>query len=77
MRATGLFAALFLVGLSGAASAESGTKEEQAACRPDVRKFCANLAKGSGEQEYRNCLQYNFAGLAPKCQVVMTAHQNH
>jgi hypothetical protein len=76
MKLTGLLSVLVLIGFSSAADAESGTKEEQAACRPDVRKFCSSLPKGSGEQEYRNCLQFNFAGLSPKCQAVITAHQN-
>ena len=73
----GIFIALALAALSGAAHAEgsSGTKEEQAACRPDVRKLCGSIGKAD-EQKYHDCLQGHFAALSPKCQQVLSSHQS-
>jgi hypothetical protein len=59
---------------AGAAYAQSGTKEEQAACRADVRRFCGHIRKGE-DQKYRDCLQAHFQELSPKCQQVLMKHQ--
>lgn len=75
MRLREVFLALVVAGIATNAGAESGTKDEQRACRPDVRKLCASLGKAD-EQQYKNCLQYHFGELSPKCAKVMTAHQN-
>jgi hypothetical protein len=69
-----LLSMLALLSLGASASADSGTKAEQAACRPDVRKLCGTLGK-AGEDQYRSCLQTHFGELSPKCQQVMTVHQ--
>ena len=50
------------------AIAETGTPEQQAACRPDVRKFCSKLAPGSPDRAYEDCLEMNRAKLSAKCQ---------
>jgi len=76
MKSITLLSALALTCLANAASAESGTKAEQAACRPDVRKLCSNLGKADDEA-YRGCLQYHFGELSPKCAQVVTVHQTH
>jgi hypothetical protein len=68
----GIFAAGALLGAT-AASADSGTKEEQAACRPDVRRFCGHIG-GSDNQKYRDCLQTHFQELSQKCQQVLNNH---
>ena len=57
------------------AEADSGSKAEQAACRPDVRKFCAGLTE-TGDQKYRDCLQANFSQLSQNCQHVLKTHSN-
>jgi hypothetical protein len=75
VRIIGLLTALALASVANAARAESaGTKEEQAACRPDVRRFCAQI-KGDN-QKYRDCLQAHFSELSQKCQQVLMTHQN-
>ena len=76
MKSILLLTTLALTCLATAAKAESGTKEEQAACRPDVRKLCSSLGKAD-EQAYRGCLQYHFGELSPKCAQVITVHQEH
>ena len=68
-----LVVAASLIG-AGGACAQSGTPQEQAACRPDVRKFCAYV-NGSDNQKYRDCLQAHFQELSQKCQQVLMTHQ--
>jgi hypothetical protein len=75
MRMSGLLVGLALAGFVGPASAETGTAEEQAACRPDVRKLCGHIAKAD-DQKYKDCLQAHFSELSQKCQQVLIAHQN-
>jgi hypothetical protein len=50
------------------AVADTGTPEQQAACRPDVRKFCSKLAPGSPDRAYEDCLQMNRDKLSARCQ---------
>ena len=52
----------------------TGTKEEQAACKPDVRRFCGHIA--GANQKYHDCLQSHFSDLSQKCQQVLVMHQN-
>jgi hypothetical protein len=73
MRTSSLLAGLVFAGVATAASADTGSKQEQAACRPDVRKLCSNIGKAD-EQQYRACLQFHFGELSPKCQQILTAH---
>jgi hypothetical protein len=54
----------------------SGSKEEQAACRPDVRRLCGRIGKGD-DQKYHDCLQSHFSELSQKCQQVLMNHQSH
>jgi hypothetical protein len=72
MRVLGVVALLALS--VGAAQAE-GTKEEQAACKPDVRRLCGKIGKGD-DQKYRDCLQGHFQELSQKCQQVLLNHRN-
>lgn len=69
-----VLAAAALVGAS-AAYADTITKAEQSACRPDVRRFCAHIGAGDN-QKYRDCLQSHFQELSQKCQQVLMNHQN-
>src|ERR1700678_4111122 len=50
------------------AIADTGTPEQQAACRPDVRKFCSKLALGSPDRAYQDCLEMNRDKVSAKCQ---------
>jgi hypothetical protein len=62
--------------LLGAVAAQAaGTKEEQAACRPDARKFCGHIVKGD-DAKYKECLQTHFSELSQKCQQVLMKHKN-
>ena len=56
------------------ALAQSGTPEEQAACRADVRRFCAKTSETEGSNAFLQCLQANKARLSKKCLAVLEKH---
>ena len=51
-----------------------GTPEEQAACRPDVRRFCHTIPPGSGDGAFLACLQDHRAKLRRACRAVLESH---
>jgi hypothetical protein len=75
MKLGAMLAAAALLSAGGAAFAENGTREEQAACRADVRRLCGHIRRGDN-QKYRDCLQSHFFELSQKCQQVLMKHQN-
>ena len=56
------------------AMALDGTPKEQAACRPDVRRFCYKIKPGSGSLVFLSCLQKNRAKLSKACRAVLENH---
>jgi hypothetical protein len=52
--------------------ATSGTPEEQAACRPDVRRFCSKVKADAGDTAFLVCLENNRDNLTPKCLAVLS-----
>jgi hypothetical protein len=60
--------ALAFASVSSIATAQRGTPEQQAACRPDVRKFCSKVALGSPDRAYQDCLEMNRDKVSAKCQ---------
>lgn len=62
-----------LTATASAAIAQSGTPAEQAACRPDVRRFCHTVA-GSGNGPVLACLQEHRAKLHRACREVLEGH---
>jgi len=65
--------AAVLTAASSAAIAQSGTPQEQAACRPDVRRFCHTLV-GSGNGPVLACLQEHRKKLHRACREVLDSH---
>ena len=65
---------LALIAFSSFAMAQQGTPDEQAACRPDVRKFCFRVHESDGSQAYLACLQQNRDRLTAKCRAVLESH---
>jgi len=51
-----------------------GSSKEQAACRPDVRRYCASIKPGSDSQMFLHCLQANRSKLTKACNEVLTGH---
>jgi hypothetical protein len=64
----------FLPGGSGGSKMGQGTAQEQAACRPDVRRFCSSVKSGSDSEAYLHCLQANRAKLSKACANVLSSH---
>ena len=62
------------VAVSSLTYASSGTPEEQAACRHDVRKYCHMLKEGDGDDAYLHCLQAHRDHLSAACKKVLTDH---
>jgi hypothetical protein len=63
-----------LASLTGAARGDNaGSAQEQAACRPDVRKLCGHI-RADDSQKYKDCLQAHFSELSQKCQQVLMNH---
>jgi hypothetical protein len=63
-----------LVTVSSFAFADSGTPEEQDACRPDVRKFCSKVDPSAGDEGFLTCLENNRDKLSKKCLQVLIDH---
>ena len=51
-----------------------GSSKEQAACRPDVRRYCATIKPGSDSEVFLHCLQANRSKLSKACLEVLTSH---
>jgi hypothetical protein len=67
--AAALLSPVLLIGASYAASAHSGTAEEQAACTPDVLSLC--LFEIPNEDRIVKCLNRNVGRLSPACRDVI------
>jgi hypothetical protein len=71
---TALMAIILVSSVAITSWANSGTPEEQAACRQDVRRFCSKLPRDAPDGDYLACLQAHRERLAPKCLAVLTSH---
>jgi Cysteine rich repeat len=74
MSARKIFLAVALLILSSSAMAQQGTPEEQAACRPDVRRFCYRIDPNVGSNAYLSCLQEHRVKLSARCRAVLERH---
>lgn len=63
-----------LISVSSIAMAQTGTPEEQAACRPDVRRFCYRIRESDGSNAYLQCLQQHRERLSRRCRAVLESH---
>jgi hypothetical protein len=63
-----------LLAVSSAAFAQSGTPEEQSACRPDVRRFCHAVKEQDGDEAFLACLELNRDHLSEACRNVLKDH---
>ncbi len=51
-----------------------GTPEQQASCRPDVRRFCYKIHEDAGDSAFLACLQAHRARLSRKCRTMLESH---
>jgi hypothetical protein len=51
-----------------------GTKEQQDACRPDVRRFCHQVRPDADDDAFLACLQAHRAKLSPACRYVLESN---
>jgi uncharacterized low-complexity protein len=63
-----------LTGVSAVALAQSGSPEEQTACRADVRRFCHKLKESEGSSAFVQCLQGHRDKLSARCRAVLEGH---
>ena len=56
---------------SSTAALSSGTAEEQAACRPDVVRFCKPSGSGNDEMAILFCLKENRTKISKACLKVL------
>ena len=61
-------------GSGGGATHYQGSAKEQAACRPDVRRYCSSIKPGSDGGLFLHCLQSNRSKLSKACLGVLTSH---
>ena len=68
--------AMVIAGCSPAltAVAYEGTAKEQAACRPDVRRYCSSIKPGSDSFVFLSCLQAHRAKLSKACLAVLVSN---
>jgi Cysteine rich repeat len=66
-----VFLALALFAM-GASAAQAATKQEQAACRSDARKYCSSHV--GKPQEMLSCLADHKADLSQACRAVVESH---
>lgn len=62
---------LMLLGAATASASAGGSKEQDDACRPDVRRYCHQVHPEDGDNAYLACLQENRAKLSVKCRAVL------
>jgi hypothetical protein len=72
IRAILISAAMF--GVCSTALAQSGSPEQQDACRPDVRKFCHKLKEADGDSAFVECLKANRAKLSKPCRTMLESN---
>jgi uncharacterized low-complexity protein len=63
-----------LMSVSTVAIAQSGSPEEQTACRADVRRFCHKLKESEGSSAFVQCLQAHRDRLSARCRAVLESH---
>jgi hypothetical protein len=69
-----IFTSVVILGVSSIALADSGTPEQKAACRTDVRKFCHNLKESDGDDAYLQCFELHRDDLSKTCSDMLKSY---
>jgi hypothetical protein len=62
------------IAVSSLTFAQSGTTQEQAACRPDVRRFCHAVREQDGDEAFLSCIELHRDSLSKACRAVLKDH---
>jgi hypothetical protein len=74
MIARTIVASALVLSFGAMAFAQSGTPEQRAACRPDVRRFCHKLREADGDDAYLQCLELNRDRLSKACGDMLSSY---
>jgi len=69
-----MVATALIIAASATTAQAGGTPEEDAACRPDVRRFCHSVPRGSADGVFLACLQEHREKLSRACRKVLESH---
>jgi hypothetical protein len=69
-----IFLAMVLAMAAQPMAQAAGTPEQEAACRPDTRRFCHQVPPNAGDSAFLACLQQNRPRLSPKCRQVLESN---
>jgi hypothetical protein len=69
-----LLSAVLAVASSAAVAQEHGSREEQAACRADSRRFCRSVDPDSGTHGILMCLKQHRSRLSRGCRTLLESH---
>jgi len=69
-----VLAAILIASISPTIAQASGTPQEEAACRSDVRRFCHSIPAGSADGVFLACLQEHRQKLRRACREVLESH---
>jgi hypothetical protein len=69
------FMPVFLIASSAALAQDAGgSRDDQAACRADTRRFCRTVDPDAGTFGILNCLKQNRTKLSRACRGVLESH---
>jgi hypothetical protein len=72
---TAFLSALLIAASSAALASEPhGTREEQAACRSDSRRFCRTIDPDTGTHGILTCLKQNRSKLSRACRGLLESN---
>ena len=63
-----------ILGLCSTVQAQTGSSDEQEACRADVRKFCHKLKMADGNVAFLECLKANRDKLSKPCRAALESN---
>jgi Cysteine rich repeat len=63
-----------ILSVCSTALAQSGSSDEQEACRPDVRKFCHKIKMADGNAAFLECLKANRDKLSKLCRAALESN---
>ena len=61
-------------GRSTGTQVQRGMSKDEAACRPDVRRYCRDVPENAGDFAFLACLQQNRSRISKACNEVLVRH---